>query len=282
MPITGLLKGKVCLVTGATNGIGKATLLRMAREDADVVILARNKKKADAVAATIFDTLPTVNVEILLCDLSSQASVRKAAQDFGKLHDRLDVLVNAASVFTTKQALTEDGVETMWATNHFGPFLLTNLLLPYLRKSPDARVLTVSAPSSTKIDFDDLPAPKEFKPYRIFGATKSANILFGLELARRNKDSKLSSNVVHPGLIRSSIMQEAPAALRYFLKAVSKSPERAAEVLTLLASSKPLAKYTGRFYRKFDPAKPPKFAADTANQKKLWDLSAKVVKLKTS
>lgn len=282
MAIPGLLKGKVCLVTGATSGIGRATALRMAREDADIVLLARDRKKAQAVAAIVYETRPTVNVEILHCDLSSQAAVRRAAQEFGKMHDRLDVLVNAAAVFTKKKGVTEDGVETMWATNHLGPFLLTNLLLPHLRKSPDARILTVSAPATTKIQFDDLPVPKEFKPYRIFGATKTAGILFGLELARRNKDTRLTSNVVHPGLIRSGIMREAPAPLRAFLKLVSRKPDRAAEVLTLLASSKPLGQYTGRFYKRFDPSRPPKFAADEANQKKMWDISARIVKLRNS
>jgi NAD(P)-dependent dehydrogenase (short-subunit alcohol dehydrogenase family) len=280
MAIVGLLKGKTVVITGATSGIGKATALRMGREDATLVLLVRDKKRGEEIAHMIFETRPTADAEVVVCDLKSQASVRKAAQEVLKAHPTIDVLVNVAGVYKRERNETPDGVEEMWATNHFGPFLLTNLLLPALKKAPNGRVLTVSSPSTTKIDFDQVPAQKEFKAGRVFGATKSANILFGLELARRLKGTTTTSNVVHPGLIRSNLMREAPKALQILRKLVSKNPQRAAEILVLLAASKPLGAYSGRFYKKFAPVEAPTFSRDPQNQKRLWELSAKVTGLK--
>ena len=190
------MQGTICLVTGSTSGLGKATAFALARQHATVILGCRDRQRGEAVLAEIKAASPTATVDLLLLDLSAQHAVRSAVREFEGRYDRLGVLINNAAVFTRERTLTADGYETMFATNHLGPFLLTNLLLERLKASPAARILTITAPSTTKIAFEDLQAEHKFSALHVFGASKAANLLFTYDLAHRLASTSITVNAL--------------------------------------------------------------------------------------
>ncbi|HEX9133276.1 MAG TPA: SDR family oxidoreductase [Ktedonobacteraceae bacterium] len=273
------LQGKVCMVTGANSGIGKATALGLAKLGATVEMACRDQGRGDAARTEIQAASGNTAVEVALVDLSSQDSIRAMVADFMARHSRLDVLVNNAAVFKPARTVTPDGLETMFATNHLGPFLLTNLLLDTLRASASARILTVTAPSTTRLNFDDLQGEKRFRPLIAFGASKMCNLLFTYELARRLKESGITVNAVHPGVVKSSLMKDAPLPVRWLTRLVGRSPEEAAETLVYLASSPEVAGVTGTFFKDKQPIHSNAYSHDQKVQRHLWDISMVLTKL---
>jgi NAD(P)-dependent dehydrogenase (short-subunit alcohol dehydrogenase family) len=167
----------------------------------------------------------------------------------------------------------------MLATNVLGPFLLTNLLLDRLRAAPSARVLVLSAPSTVKLDFDDLGAERRFRSLTQFGATKAADLLFTFELARRLEGTGVTANAVHPGLVRTNLMRGAPAPLRLATRLVSAAPERAAAAIAPLATSPEYGGRSGRFFKAGREIDPPPYTLDPVVARRLWDTSATLTKL---
>jgi retinol dehydrogenase-14 len=271
------MQDHVCLVTGANAGLGKATALGLARLGATVVLACRDQMRGEAALADIKATSGNQAVDLLLVDLSSLASVRSAAADCTRRHPRLDVLINNAGIFTRQRTLTPDGLETMFATNHLGPFLLTNLLLGTLKASVSARILTITAPSTSTLNFDDLQGEKRFGALGAFGASKACNLLFSYELARRLEGSGVISNAIHPGLVKSTLMKEAAAPIRFVSQVISASPEKAAEVPVYYASSPEVEGVTGKFFRGKKAISSSPYSRDPANQRRLWDVSEKLV-----
>ena len=215
----------VRVITGATSGIGRAHALQLAAADA-VALVARDAAKGEAVRGEIARAVPDASVEVFVADLSSLADVRSLADRLSTAHPRIDALVNCAAVFLSRRVETADGLELMLATNHLAPFLLTNLLLPSLRASRAARVLTVTAPATVKLDFDDLQGRRRFRALRAFGASKAANLLFTFGLAARVAGSGVVANAVHPGLARTGLMRQSPVILRAPIALISAPPDR--------------------------------------------------------
>ncbi len=183
--MTDQIVDRVCLVTGATSGIGKATAQALAAMGATTVLVARDGARGEATVEEIRRTTGSDRVEVRIADLSSQDSIRELAEVFHRDHDRLDVLVNCAGAFFRRRRVTVDGLEMTFALNHLAYFLLTNQLLDLLKRTGSARVLNVTAPATTKIDFDDLQGERRYRPFTAFGASKVANLMFTFELARR-------------------------------------------------------------------------------------------------
>jgi len=181
---TGEMHGKVCIVTGATSGIGKVTAQALAQRGATVIVVARNQRRGEAAVNQIRANGGNPSVMLMLADLSSQASVRQLAQHFTQQYARLDVLVNNAGAFNMQRTLTVDRLETTFATNHLGAFLLTNLLLDRLKASAPSRIINVSsvASQSGKINFDGLQGEKSYSGPRAYSQSKLANILFTVAL----------------------------------------------------------------------------------------------------
>ena len=219
------------------------------------------------------------NIELLLLDLASQQSVRDGAASFKKAHGKLDVLINNASVFKGTRTTTPDGLEAMFTTNHLGHFLLTNLLLDELKASPSGRVINITAPSTTKLDFDDLQGERKFSALSAFGASKMCNLLFTYELARRPEGTNVTSNALYPGLIKSNLMNEAPAPIRWLTRLFSSTPEQASASLVYLASSPEVEGVTGKFFKGKKIISSSAYSHDESVQRRLWDVSMALTKL---
>jgi NAD(P)-dependent dehydrogenase (short-subunit alcohol dehydrogenase family) len=272
------MKGKVCLVTGANGGIGKATATALAQLSATIILACRNKERGERAKAEVISATSNSAVELMLVDLSLRESIRQMAASFGENYDRLDVLINIAAIYKSQRAMTPDGLEMMFATNHIGPFLLTNLLVNQLKASTSARVLVVTAPSTTPLDFENLQGEQRFNPLRAFGVTKMCNLLFTYELARRLAGTGVTINAVHPGLIKSNLMKEAPLVMRWITQLTSTTPEKAAAALAYLASSPEMASITGKFFKDGKVIESNQYSHDQNVQRQLWDVSVALTK----
>ncbi len=274
------MQGKVCLVTGATSGIGRATALGLARLGATVVIMARNKTKGEATVTDIKQASDNPNLDLLLCDLSSQASIHAAAKEFKDRYKQLNVLINNAGMFIGKRTITSEGFELMFATNYLGPFLLTHLLLPLLEAGKPSHIINVTAPSTTKPNFDDLQGESRFSAIWTFGASKAGNLLFTFALARRLKGGGVTVNAYFPGIVRTNLMRNAPFPMRIITGVLNLfrgiTPERAAEGLVVLASSSQFENTTGQLIHKGSVMASP-FINDIVTQERLWQVSERLI-----
>lgn len=277
------MKGKVILVTGATAGIGKVTALELARKGATVVLVGRDPAKAEATVAEIRQATGNDAVEALLCDVSSQAAVRKLAAEYRAKHDRLDLLVNNAGAILAERKTTVDGLEATFATNHLGYFLLTELLLDIVRASAPARIVSVASEAhrATTLDFDDLGYERRaYSSMNAYGASKLANILWSAELARRLEGSGVTANSLHPGVIASNFGQSGPGWMRVGVKLLSPflaSPEKGARTTLHLATSPEVEGITGKYWKDSKPATPSAAGQDMAAAKRLWEVSEALV-----
>ena len=267
----------VVVITGATGAIGSATASVLARRGAQLLLLSRPSDRLDRLVERLDRDNRVSSVEI---DLSSLASVRLAARQISRTVPHVDALLNVAAVFTSEYQQTDEGFELMLATNHLAPFLLTNLLRDRLTGA--GRVITVTAPSSTRVDIEQLVAKERFSPLRTFGATKAANLLFTFELARRAKRWDVRACAYHPGLVRSDLMREAPRPVRLLTRNVSGSPSRAAEDLAELATSPAFQSTTGWLFKGTRRIDPPKPTLDLDAQHTLWKRTAELVELDES
>jgi len=268
----------VVVITGATGAIGSATAAVLVRRGARVLLLARPSDRLSGLVRTLGGE--EKRVSSIPVDLSSLASVRSAAREIGRTGAHVDALLNVAATFSREYRRTKEGFEVMLATNHLGPFLLTNLLRD--RLVGRGRVITVTAPSSTRLDIDQLIDKKKFRALETFGATKAANVLFTLELARRAKRWEVRANACHPGLVRSELMREAWAPIRVITRLLSRSPERAAEDLADLAISPAHEGTTGWFFKGTKRIDPPKSTLDQQAQSVLWKRTAELVDLENA
>jgi NAD(P)-dependent dehydrogenase (short-subunit alcohol dehydrogenase family) len=273
------MNGKICMVTGANGAIGQAMATELSRLGATVVLACRNEERGEAARAAVMTATGNKAVELLLVDLSARASIYKAVVEFLSRHNRLDVLINNAAIVTRQRSVTTDGLEMMFATNHLGPFLMTNLLLDCLKTSAPAQVLTVTAPSTVALNFDDLQGEQHFNALRTFGASKMCNLLFTYELARRQAGIGVRVNAIHPGLVKSNLMKESPFFIRWFSRLASGSPEKSAKTAVYLAASPEAANITGKFFQDKKPIESNAYSHDQAVQRRLWDVSAALVQL---
>src|SRR5438094_5684335 len=242
------------VVTGSTGAIGSATIAVLEKRRAQVVPLSR---------ASV--------------DLSSMASVRGAARELNRRVGHIDALLHIAAVFTPRYQKTTDGLELMLATNHLGPCWVPNLLKD--RLTGGGRVITMTAPSTTRVEIERLLNRDRFSALHSFGATKAANLMFMFELARRAKRWDVRANAFHPGIVRSDRMGESPAPLRFATRFFARDPERAGQDLAELALSPAHAGTTGWFFKGTRRIDPPKSTLDTAHQAALWKRSAELVEL---
>ncbi len=270
------MKGKTCVVTGATSGIGRVTALELGRRGARLVLVCRDRAKAAAVAAEIG------GAEVVVADLSVQADVRRAAAEVLALCPRLDVLVNNAGALFQERRLTADGLESTFAVNHLAYFLLTLLLLERLKAGGPARVVNVASdahrPAKT-IPFDDLDGARSYSAVARYSESKLANILFTRELARRLEGTQVTANSLHPGGVATGFAGQTRGLLGLFVRLVRPfmlTPEEGARTVVWLASAPEAEGLSGRYFAKCREKRPTRAALDDALARRLWDVSEKL------
>ena len=279
------VRGKNILVTGATSGIGLEALVELGRRGARLLLVGRDPRRTEAAVADVKSRSGSAEVSHLLCDFSSQASIRRFAEAALAHHDRLDVLVNNAGGVNKTRRLTEDGIEMTFAVNHLGYFLLTNLLLDRIVRSAPARVVSVASEAHREgtLDFDDLGFERDYRLMRAYGRSKLANVLFSNELARRLAGTGVTSNSLHPGVVATNIWSGAPGWIRPPLQLLSRlfflSPEKGASPIVHLAASPEAEGVTGQYFLRHKLVPPAPLTQDEAVAKRLWAVSARMVGL---
>ena len=278
------MAGRVCMVTGANAGIGKATALGLANYGATVVMVCRSRERGEMALAEIKEKSGNNYISLLLADLASQASVRKLAEDFKTQHSALHVLINNAGIIPRKRLVTVDGLETQFAVNHLAPFLLTNLLLDVLKSSAPARIVTVSSEMhrGATIDFDDLHSERSYRPTRVYSQTKLANILFTYELARRLEGSNVTANCLHPGVVATNLLADGigiPRPLKSTTRLMGASPDKGAKTSIFLAISGAVEGVSGKYYVRQKAMQSSESSYDENLANRLWDASAELTGL---
>jgi len=280
------MTGKICMVTGATSGIGKATAIGLAKHGATVVIVGRNENKCKATSARIKHQTKNSSVDFLLADLSDQTQIRDLATEFKRRHDRLHVLVNNAGARFMQYRKTLQGVEMTLALNHLAYFLLTNLLLDVLRASAPARIISISSGSQTsEIDFENLSEWQSYDGRKAYSQSKLANMLFTLELAERLAGSGITVNAVNPGGVVSNFNKNN--GWLYWLRHVGAhlkagnliAPTVAAETNVCLATSPEIAGITGKYFYRKKMILPSAAARDKLAAGRLWQVSCELTGL---
>jgi len=283
------LDGQVAVITGGNSGIGKETAAELAGRGAHVIIAARNPTKAAAAVDEVRKRAPDATVEHIPLDLASFASVHAFADTFTGRFGRLDVLVNNAGGSLAKRMVTEDGHETQFQVNHLSHYLLTRLLHDQLAAAPAARVINVSSTGHTfardGLDFGDLDwERRKYRGFLVYCATKLANVLFTRELSRRDEDTKVTANAVHPGWVGSNFAREGDMGFFIGLAMIASRPlmissAKGAHTSVYLASSPDVSGITGQYFYQCKVAKPSNAALDNAAAARLWDVSAEMTGL---
>jgi NAD(P)-dependent dehydrogenase (short-subunit alcohol dehydrogenase family) len=269
---------RTAIVTGGTSGIGRALAESFATAGLTVGIVARDARRGEAARAAIAAASGNDRVGLLIGDLSELSSVHHLAEALTRAHPAIDVLVHSAGVYTPHRTVTDDGLETMFATNVAGPFLLTSLILDQVRAGR-GRILMLSAPSTVRLDFDDLQSARRFRSLTAFGASKAAGLLFTFELARRLEGSGATANAIHPGLVRTSLMRGAPAPLRWATWLLSRSPARVVDSIVPVALAPEYAGATGRFFKAGREIEAPPYTRDPGVAARLWAVTASITRL---
>lgn len=286
-PSASKMQGKICLITGANSGIGKATAVGLARLGATVVMVSRDRTRGEEARREIRAQSGNDDVDLFLADLSSQQEIRQLAESFQHHYRHLHVLINNAGSGFSKRQLSADGIEMTFALNHLAPFLLTNLLLEMLKKSAPARVINVSSAqeSRARLDIHDLQLQNQrYGFFRSYGQAKFAMMLFTYELARRLQGTGITVNAMDPGPTVTNFgsrdLAPLTRSLLHFLAArVGITAEKAAETTIYLASSPEVESVSGQYFQNGAARKSSPRSYDESLQHQVWEASAQLVKL---
>ncbi len=283
------MENKVCLVTGGTRGIGRATALGLARLGATVIMVGRDEQVGNTAVGQIQTTTDNPHITFIPADLAQQAEIHRLADHLKAHYPRLDVLINNAGIIAQERQLTPDGLEYTLAVNHLAPFLLTHLLLPLLQATAPARIITVASQAhSHTLDFDNLQGEKSYDPLQQYKVSKLANILFTFELARRldSSQSGVVAHCLHPGVIQTQLLADyeqartatnplkrAVRTVRGWLQTTGDPTEQGAARVLHLATSPQAGQMNGHYWHSDQPAQPAPIAQNPAVAQKLWEIS---------
>jgi len=282
---TTTMEGKVCVITGATSGVGLEALKRLARGGAHIVMVCRNLEKAERISREI-KVEWHVPVDIIIADFSCLDEVRNAAALIIKNYPKIDVLINSAGIHSTKRIYTSEGFEMVFCVNHLAPFLFTQLLIERLKESAPARIILVNSEGHrfNGLNPEDIDWKKRhYTGLRGYGASKTAQLLTVWELADRLKGSKVTINALHPGDVKTNIGNNNGWLYKWFLRHVTwhflKDPIISGEAIYYLASDPEMSDVSGRFFNLTIDEKPAAHALDRSMGKRIWELSMKMAGL---
>jgi NAD(P)-dependent dehydrogenase (short-subunit alcohol dehydrogenase family) len=277
------MTGRVCVVTGASRGIGRAAAGGLARQGASVVLVVRRSEDGMKVSREI-SAAGGPTPEVVSADLSSQTSVRDAVAELRHRYPHLHVLINNAGIITRQRELTVDRIEKQFAVNHLAYFLLTNLLLGQLLAGAPSRIINVSsgAHAGATLDFDDLQGERGYDATRAYSQSKLANILFTYELSRRLRGTGVTANCLHPGVIGTKLLADymgVPVAGGALARTFGASPEEGADTILFLASSPEVEGVSGKYFERRLPRRSSPQSYDEAAARRLWQLSEQLTGL---
>jgi retinol dehydrogenase-13 len=282
------LQGKLCVISGATSGVGLASLKRIAAGGADVVLVARNPQRAEDVRNTIASA-SQVNIDTVIADFRDLDSVRNAATLILEKYPRIDLLINSAGIFSTRKITTPGGFELCFCVNHLAPFLLTRLLLDRIIESAPARIIQVNSQGHRfgGFNINDINWGRRFyNGYWGYGASKTAQLLTIWELADRLNGTRVTVNAVHPGGVKTNIGNNNGPLYRWFSRYVIwytlKDPKMSGDAIYFLAAAPELSNVSGRYFNRTVDEKPAPHALNRELGRAVWELSEKLVGLATS
>jgi retinol dehydrogenase-14 len=278
-----LQENKTILITGATNGIGVVAAAQLAAMGHRIVIVGRNREKCIAASETIGQKTGR-QASWLIADLSSQAQVRRLAEEFQERFERLDVLINNAGAVYIRRAETADGMEMAWSVNYLQAFLLTHLLLDLLKASAPARIINLSSVFHwpARLNLNNMQERGVYIGWNVYARCKLASLYFTYELARRLEGSGVTANAIHPGLVKTGMGKTSGRLLRLVFRVVDLfgiPPEKGAEGVTNLAVNPALEKVSGQYFSRMKSVRssPVSYRRDTARQ--MWDVSEKLTRV---
>jgi NAD(P)-dependent dehydrogenase (short-subunit alcohol dehydrogenase family) len=272
------MQGKTVVITGATSGIGEVTACSLAQQGARIVLVARDRGRAQHTLERLNAIAPERNHAVHFANLSRLAEMKRAAETIAASEARIDVLINnAGALFVTRQ-VTGDALEMTFATNHIAYFVVTNLLMERLKATPGARIVSTAsdAHKGAKLDFDDLQVETGFSGYGMYGRSKLMNILFTRELSRRLAGSGVTANCLHPGFVATRFAETGSGLRSLVVRGAKKfalTPEEGAKTIIYLASSPEVDGITGKYFYKCKEMTPTAEAQNDADAQKLWEIS---------
>jgi len=278
------LNNKTIVISGATNGIGKAAAIELSKENPKLLFTYRNQSLADELLAEIKDISPNTQVQSVYCDFSDQDSIKKCTNEINDLCANINVLINNAGVVNTSYHETGEGIENTFAVNHLGYFLFTNLLLQKLKGHDETRIVNVSSAAHSfvkEMQWEDINFKNNFgQGLRSYGQSKLANLLFTRYLAIKLSTDNISVNAIHPGGVNTSLGSQNKAwyskPLRLILKPFFRSPLKGAESIIYLATKQDDG-VTGEYFVDSKIHKSSTYSKNLEEAHKLWDLSEKLV-----
>lgn len=269
------MEGRICLITGANSGIGKVTAKALAKMNAMVVMVCRDKERGDKAQKEIIEQTGNNQVDLLLCDLSSKEQIRKLVKEFKEKYQNLHILINNAGIMLKKRELSVDGIEMNFAVHVIAPFLLTNLLLDVLKKSTPSRIINVTSAAHrrAKIDFEDLQNKnKKYRLFTVYGISKLGEMLITYELSRKLEGTGVTANAVHPGLVNTNLGRDQSNFSQWFARKFFKSPEEGAETSIYLATSPEVEGITGKYFINKEPRQSSEESYNLEYAEKLWKI----------
>lgn len=284
------MANKICLITGATSGIGKAAAEILARRGFDTILVGRNNDAGKRISKKIESKNPAVRSTFYRCDISELSSVKSLVADIKNNYDHLDVLINNAGARFNEFHKTSDGVELTFATNHLGHFFLTISLIPFLEKSSMARIINVSSSAHHNQDpaFDYLFEKEKYDRRKAYGKSKLANVLFTYELAKRLKNKSITVNTLDPGGVATNLGRNNGLAawFKHYAYYISKreliSSKKGAETIVFLATDSTISEVSGKYFYKKEAISSSKSSYDKDAAEQLWNLSTKLCGIEDS
>ena len=271
-----LMKDKICLITGATDGIGKETVRCLGKQNAQLILVGRNPEKGEKVQKKLIAITGNNQIDIMTADLSNMNTIQKLSAEIHKKYNKLNVLINNVGAFFSKREITDEGFEKTFALNHLGYFLLTKLLLDLIKKGKNPRIINVASGAhiGATLDFDNLQGKNDYSGWAAYKRSKLMNIMFTYKLAELLKDTPITVNTLHPGFVRTRFGDNNTGIVGIGLNLAKKigaiSIKKGAETSVFLATSPTVKGVSGKYFVKCKPEKSSSSSYNKSDIDRLW------------